>query len=567
MCRGNFRSSWAASGSYDFVAEALFSELAVDGFFLEYDDERSGSFAPLRFVPPGKMVVLGLVTTKRGELESKDALKRRIDEAAQYVPLDQLCLSPQCGFSSTVEGNVLSYDEQVAKLRLIVGDRGRGLGRVNTDRARRPVVAARPRPGRGEPAAVIASVPPLVDLLVAEFGLNAAQVGALTTLPVVCMGLFAPVAAAGGPPLRRAGGAGRGGRRSSVSVRRCGRSPVRPGSTVERSWPGRGSRWPARCCRPWSAGASPTGWARSLGCTPPPDQRGVPRRRADRAGAGRAGLTPQVVLALWSVPAALALVVWLLTNRGTDDAGRNNGEARVLFPWRDGRAWLGTAFMGGQSLLFYATLAWLAARYTSLGLSVRSAGLLLAVFSLAQIVTALALPALAHRTGSVRPWIAASMGLTTLGLGLVATVPLGLIGSAAPWTWAILLGLGMGGNLALALLVLTESAPTPQAASANTGMAFFVGYLVAAAGPVAAGALRDATGTFTPVFTVLTVLGVLTLIVGIASAPHAHNAPHRAARTQFSGPHDRAEAPRTESSGEPAAGGTSAATPERVRVA
>jgi 5-methyltetrahydropteroyltriglutamate--homocysteine methyltransferase len=120
MCRGNFRSSWAAEGSYDFVAEALFSELGVDGFFLEYDDERSGGFAPLRFVPPGKQVVLGLVTTKRGELESAEDLKRRIDEAAQYVPLEQLCLSPQCGFSSTVEGNVLSYEQEVAKLDLIV---------------------------------------------------------------------------------------------------------------------------------------------------------------------------------------------------------------------------------------------------------------------------------------------------------------------------------------------------------------------------------------------------------------------------------------------------------------
>ncbi|WP_157442031.1 5-methyltetrahydropteroyltriglutamate--homocysteine S-methyltransferase [Actinoplanes awajinensis] len=120
MCRGNFRSSWAAEGGYDFVAEALFSELAVDGFFLEYDDDRSGGFAPLRFVPPGKRVVLGLVTTKRGALESKDTLKRRIDEAAKYVPLEQLCLSPQCGFSSTVEGNTLSYDQQVAKLALIV---------------------------------------------------------------------------------------------------------------------------------------------------------------------------------------------------------------------------------------------------------------------------------------------------------------------------------------------------------------------------------------------------------------------------------------------------------------
>jgi 5-methyltetrahydropteroyltriglutamate--homocysteine methyltransferase len=94
--------------------------LAVDGFFLEYDDERSGGFEPLRFVPKGKLVVLGLVTTKRGQLEDKDQLKRRIEEASHFVPIEQLCLSPQCGFSSTVEGNSLSYEEQVAKLRLIV---------------------------------------------------------------------------------------------------------------------------------------------------------------------------------------------------------------------------------------------------------------------------------------------------------------------------------------------------------------------------------------------------------------------------------------------------------------
>jgi 5-methyltetrahydropteroyltriglutamate--homocysteine methyltransferase len=120
LCRGNFRSSWVASGGYDFVADAMFNELDVDGFFLEYDDERSGGFEPLRFVPKGKMVVLGLVTTKRPGLESKDELKRRIDEAARYVPLDQLCLSGQCGFSSTVEGNALTIDQEIAKLRLVV---------------------------------------------------------------------------------------------------------------------------------------------------------------------------------------------------------------------------------------------------------------------------------------------------------------------------------------------------------------------------------------------------------------------------------------------------------------
>jgi 5-methyltetrahydropteroyltriglutamate--homocysteine methyltransferase len=120
LCRGNFRSSWAAEGGYDHVAEALFGGLGVDGFFLEYDDPRSGGFEPLRFVPKGKYVVLGLVTTKRGELESKDLLKRRIEEATRYVPIEQLCLSPQCGFSSTVEGNALTVDEQRAKLELIV---------------------------------------------------------------------------------------------------------------------------------------------------------------------------------------------------------------------------------------------------------------------------------------------------------------------------------------------------------------------------------------------------------------------------------------------------------------
>ncbi|WP_328613478.1 5-methyltetrahydropteroyltriglutamate--homocysteine S-methyltransferase [Amycolatopsis sp. NBC_00355] len=120
LCRGNFRSSWAASGSYEFVAEAVFGDLAVDGFFLEYDDERSGGFEPLRFVPKDKKVVLGLVTTKRPELEDPDVLVRRIEEASQYVDVDRLCLSGQCGFSSTEEGNDLTVDDQLRKLELIV---------------------------------------------------------------------------------------------------------------------------------------------------------------------------------------------------------------------------------------------------------------------------------------------------------------------------------------------------------------------------------------------------------------------------------------------------------------
>ena len=129
-CRGNFRSTFIASGAYDFVAEQLLGNVAIDGFFLEYDTERSGGFEPLRFVPKGRQqVVLGLVTSKSGILENKDDIKRRIDEAARYVALDQLCLSPQCGFASTEEGNVLAEDEQWAKLRMIVELAGEVWGR------------------------------------------------------------------------------------------------------------------------------------------------------------------------------------------------------------------------------------------------------------------------------------------------------------------------------------------------------------------------------------------------------------------------------------------------------
>jgi 5-methyltetrahydropteroyltriglutamate--homocysteine methyltransferase len=120
-CRGNFRSTFIASGGYEPIAERLLGEVNLDGYFLEYDSDRAGGFEPLRFLPKGKkIVVLGVVTSKSGKLESKDAVKRRIDEATKYVALDQLALSPQCGFASTEEGNVLAEDEQWAKLRMIV---------------------------------------------------------------------------------------------------------------------------------------------------------------------------------------------------------------------------------------------------------------------------------------------------------------------------------------------------------------------------------------------------------------------------------------------------------------
>ena len=120
LCRGNFRSSWAAEGGYEPVAEIMFNELDIDAFFLEYDDPRSGDFAPLRFLPKGKTVVLGLVTTKLGDLETKDDVKRRIEEATKFVDIDQLALSPQCGFASTVHGNDITVAQQADKIRLVV---------------------------------------------------------------------------------------------------------------------------------------------------------------------------------------------------------------------------------------------------------------------------------------------------------------------------------------------------------------------------------------------------------------------------------------------------------------
>ena len=120
LCRGNFQSTFVASGGYEPVAEILFNTINVHAYFMEYDSDRAGGFEPLRFVPKNKQVVLGLVTSKSGKLESKDELKRRIEQASKFISLDQLCLSPQCGFASTEEGNVLAEDEQWAKLRMIV---------------------------------------------------------------------------------------------------------------------------------------------------------------------------------------------------------------------------------------------------------------------------------------------------------------------------------------------------------------------------------------------------------------------------------------------------------------
>jgi CP family cyanate transporter-like MFS transporter len=360
---------------------------------------------------------------------------------------------------------------------------------------------------------VITSVPPIVDALAASAGLSPVAAGALTTLPVVCMGLFAPVAVAFG---HRYGMA----RVLGVAV-----AVIAVGAFVR-----------AFALYPGTALAG-IGIAIAGVLLPPLVRSAVPERVGPVTGLYTAsliggallaagltepmrslfGLSPQAVLAVWSVPAVLAFLVWVVGGRSPSTPPVALPSPLRLFtelPWRSRSAWLATLYMGSQSLTFYAALAWLASRYTGLGFSAARAGVLLALFSAAQVVTALFMPFLAHRSGSLRPYIAACALATALGLLLVALAPLSF--TAAPWLWATVTGLGMGGNLALALTVLAQSAPTPRDVAGYTGMAFLVGYLLAAVGPVAAGALLSAAG-FTTVFLALAGLGLFTVAVGLAS--------------------------------------------------
>jgi CP family cyanate transporter-like MFS transporter len=357
---------------------------------------------------------------------------------------------------------------------------------------------------------VIGSVPPVAEQLAVALRLNAVGTGVLTTLPVLCMAVFAPIAA----PL-----AGRFGERRLL-IAAVALIGVGAGA---RAVPGVGYLY---------AGTAVAGTGIAICGTLLPAQ--VRRHAPDRVGPvtglytllliggalvgsgatepvrAALGASAQGVLAVWALPALAAVVFWL--------AAHGIGESTVEFqavvgpPWHSGPAWRASLFMGAQSLLYYATLAWLAARYTDLGYRADTAGLLLAVFTAAQMVTALAMPSLAQRSSGPSGWIAASVGLTALGLLLVAVAPL-----AAPWVWVSMVGLGMGGNLALALTVITHAAPDASAATAYTGMAFLVGYLLAALGPVVTGWLRDATGSLTLVFFSLAGLGVVTIGIGLAA--------------------------------------------------
>ena len=390
----------------------------------------------------------------------------------------------------------------------------------------------------------IASVPPVLPDIQRDLRLSGAAAGALTALPVVCLGLFAPVAA------RLAGRFGVGRVVAWALV-------VLGAGTLARAVGGVAGLFAATFL---------AGIGLAVGGALLP---GIVKAHfaADRAAtvtglyttglAGGALLAAALTvplrnllggswapaLAVWALPAVAALAVWRqvaatagigppagpepLGSRSASGAGSRSASgagsrsaspaaeasppARGGLPWRSGLAWRVTLYTGLQSLLFYASLTWLSPLFQARGWSAERAGALLAVFSLTQLVATLGLPVLADRTGDRRPWIALAVSACTAGLLALAVAPL-----AAPWLVAAVIGFGTGGQFAMALTLLVDAAADPAASRRLSGMAFLVGYLLAAAGPAAVGGLYDATGGFTAAFLALTAIGVVTLALGVS---------------------------------------------------
>jgi CP family cyanate transporter-like MFS transporter len=363
----------------------------------------------------------------------------------------------------------------------------------------------------------IAAVPPLLDAIQSDLGLSATGAGLLTALPVVCMGVFAPVGAALG---RRVG------REAAVS---CALALVAAGTLVR----GVGASAAILYGGTLVAGI---GIAMGGALLPGVVKAWFPARAGAVTGLYTAGLVTGAMLAsaatvplsdalggdwpagvaAWGLLAVAALAAWVPATRRLRATAEPAAPGRLRLPWGSGVAWRITLYMGSQSLLYYAALTWLSPLYLDAGWSASRAGLLLGLFSFPQIFSALAVPALVDRTGDHRPWVALCVGTATAMLAA-----LGLVPTAAPWAWAALLGLGVGGMFALALTMLVRQASTPAAAARLSGMALLVGYLIAATGPVLAGAVYDAVGSYRAPFLLLAGIGVGTLVVGVSVRPSA----------------------------------------------
>ena len=363
----------------------------------------------------------------------------------------------------------------------------------------------------------IAAVPPVLDANPAALGLSATGAGLLTALPVVCMGVFAPAGAALG---RRVG------RETAVS---CALALVACGTLV---------RGLGESVVPLYGGTLVAGIGIAMGgaLLPGVVKAWFPARAGAVTGLYTAGLVTGAMLAsaatvplshalgggwpaaiaAWGLLAVAALVAWVPATRRLRATAEPPVPGRLRLPWGSGVAWRITLYMGSQSLLYYAALTWLSPLYLAAGWSASRAGLLLGLFSLTQVFSALAVPAMVDRTGDHRPWVALCVGTATAMLAAVGLVP-----TAAPWVWAALLGLGVGGMFALALTMLVRQASTPAAAARLSGMALLVGYLIAATGPVLAGAVYDATGSYRAPFLMLAGIGVGTLVVGVSVRPSA----------------------------------------------
>ena len=361
----------------------------------------------------------------------------------------------------------------------------------------------------------LASVPPVLDTIQADLGLSATGAGLLTALPVVCMGVFAPVGAA----LAR-----RVGREAAVA---CALALVAAGTLV---------RGLDAAALTLYGGTLVAGIGIALGgaLLPGVVKAWFPARAGTVTGLYTAGLVTGAMvaaaatvplmqalgvgwpagIAAWGLLAAAALAAWVPVTRRLWAGAGPATPGRVRLPWGSGVAWRVTLYMGSQSLLYYASLTWLSPLFVAAGWTAGRAGLLLGLFSFTQIFSALAVPALTDRTGDHRPWVALCVGLATVMLAAFALVP-----TAAPWLWAALLGLGVGGMFALALTLLVKLASSPAAAARLSGMALLVGYLLAATGPVLAGALYDAVGNYRVPFLVLAGIGVATLALGVSVRP------------------------------------------------
>jgi CP family cyanate transporter-like MFS transporter len=362
----------------------------------------------------------------------------------------------------------------------------------------------------------IAAVPPVLEAIQRDLGLSATAAGLLTALPVVCMGAFAPVGAA----LAR-----RVGQEAAVS---CALALVAGGTLV------RGLDAAAVTLYGGTL-LSGVGIAVGGALLPRVVKAWFPARAGAVTGLYTAGLVGGAMLAsaatvplmdglgtgwptaiaAWGLLAVAALVAWVPVTRRLRTAA-DPAPGPVRLPWGSGVAWRVTLYMGSQSLLYYAALTWLSPLYLAAGWKADRAGLLLGLFSFTQIFSALAVPALADRTGDHRPWVALCVGVTTAMLAA-----LGLAPTAAPWLWAALLGLGVGGMFALALTLLVKLASSPAAAARLSAMALLVGYLLAATGPVLAGALYDAVGSYRLPFLVLAGIGVATVTLGVSVRPSA----------------------------------------------